>query len=67
MGSARPYPASHGFAGDWNQFIIQLGKANQVVYTMGSIDPPEINRYLVDVLEGTRPAFDNRGSKYYAS
>jgi hypothetical protein len=33
---------------------------------MGSIESPAINRYLVDVLEGTRPAFDNRDAKYYA-
>ena len=39
---------------------------NRVVYTMGAIESPQINKYLVDVLEGTRPAFDNRGSKYYA-
>jgi hypothetical protein len=34
---------------------------------MGAIESPQINKYLVDVLEGTRPAFDNRESKYYAS
>jgi hypothetical protein len=33
---------------------------------MGAIESPEINRYLVDVLEGTRPAFDNRDAKYFA-
>jgi predicted ATPase len=46
--------------------FIDRQNGNRVVYTMGSIESPEINRYLVDVLEGTRPAFDNRGSKYYA-
>lgn len=39
---------------------------NKVIYTMGAIESSEINRYLVDVLEGTRPAFDNRDSKYFA-
>lgn len=39
---------------------------NAVIYTMGAIESPEINRYLVDVLEGTRPAFDNRDAKYFA-
>jgi len=39
---------------------------NAVVYIMGSIESPEINRFLVDVLEGTRPAFDNRDAKYFA-
>jgi hypothetical protein len=28
---------------------------------------PEINKYVVDVLEGTRPAFGNRGSKLLRS
>ena len=46
---------------------IDREKKNKVVYTMGSIESPQINRYLVDVLEGTRPAFDNRGSKYYTN
>ena len=40
---------------------------NEVVYTMGSIESPQINKYLIDVLEGTRPAFDNRDSKYYST
>ena len=39
---------------------------NAVIYTMGAIESPDINRYLVDVLEGTRPAFDNRDAKYFA-
>ena len=47
--------------------LIDRANKNQVIYTMGSIESPQINKYLVDVLEGTRPAFDNRGSKYYAS
>jgi ABC-type lipoprotein export system ATPase subunit len=47
--------------------FIDRANKNQVVYTMGSIESPQINKYLVDVLEGTRPAFDNRGSKYYAT
>ena len=47
--------------------FIDRANGNQVVYTMGSIKSPQINKYLVDVLEGTRPAFDNRGSKYYVN
>jgi len=47
--------------------FIDRVNGNQVTYTMGSIESPQINKYLVDVLEGTRPAFDNRGSKYYAN
>ncbi|KAB1082567.1 AAA family ATPase [Neorhizobium galegae] len=45
---------------------IDRSARNAVIYTMGAIESPEINRYLVDVLEGTRPAFDNRDSKYFA-
>jgi ABC-type lipoprotein export system ATPase subunit len=45
---------------------IDRGAGNAVVYTTGSIEAPAINRYLVDVLEGTRPAFNNREAKYYA-
>jgi predicted ATPase len=47
--------------------FIDRANGNQVLYTMGSIESAQINKYLVDVLEGTRPAFDNRDSKYYAS
>jgi hypothetical protein len=47
--------------------FIDRVNGNRVIYTMGAIESPQINKYLVDVLEGTRPAFDNRGSKYYAS
>ena len=47
-------------------FIDRTNK-NEVIYTMGSIESPQINKYCVDVLEGTRPAFDNRDSKYYAA
>jgi predicted ATPase len=47
--------------------FIDRASKNRVVYTTGSIESPQINKYLVDVLEGTRPAFDNRGSKYYAN
>jgi hypothetical protein len=49
------------------QAFMDRTNGSRVDYTMGSIESPQINKYLVDVLEGTRPAFDNRGSKYYAS
>ncbi len=38
--------------------------ANSVSYESGAIENPAINRRILDVLEGTRPAFDNRDSKY---
>lgn len=37
---------------------------NKVTYETGSLENPEINKYTIDVLEGTRPAFDRRESKY---
>ncbi len=46
---------------------IDRSNKNRVIYTMGAIESPQINKYVIDVLEGTRPAFDNRGSKYYAA
>ncbi len=33
-------------------------------YTSGAIENPEINKAIVDILEGTMPAFKNRDSKY---
>ena len=37
---------------------------NRISYLTGGIENPEINRRLIDILEGTWPAFDNRGAKY---
>jgi hypothetical protein len=43
-------------------------KANwRVGYTSGAIENPEINKAIVDILEGTMPAFANRDSKYLPS
>jgi predicted ATPase len=39
---------------------------NKITYTSGAIENPKINIALIDILEGTRPAFDNRDQKYYA-
>ncbi len=36
-------------------------------YLSGSIENPLINRAVVDILEGTRPAFNNRDLKYEVS
>ncbi len=43
---------------------IQKDGTNRVAYETGSIEDPLINRRLVDVLEGTKPAFDQRAAKY---
>jgi ABC-type lipoprotein export system ATPase subunit/uncharacterized coiled-coil DUF342 family protein len=40
---------------------------NRITYTSGSIENPETNKHILDILEGTRPAFDNRDAKYYSS
>ena len=36
----------------------------RITYTPGAIESPEINKQVINVLEGTRPAFDNRSIKY---
>jgi len=40
---------------------------NRITYQGGAIENPKINRALITILEGTRPAFDNRDSKYYVA
>jgi len=37
---------------------------NRVTYTTGALENPVITQLIVDVLEGTKPAFDLRDSKY---
>lgn len=43
-----------------------LDKAHDhlLTYTTGALENPVINKKVVDILEGTQPAFDNRDSKY---
>nr|WP_320118472.1 hypothetical protein [uncultured Marinifilum sp.] len=38
---------------------------NKFEYTAGSIESKEINKHIVDVLEGAMPAFNKRKQKYY--
>ena len=38
---------------------------NKVSYESGAIENPKINKIIVDILEGTYPAFHNRDSKYF--
>jgi ABC-type lipoprotein export system ATPase subunit len=40
---------------------------NKVTYESGTIENPEINKKILDILEGTRPAFENRDSKYHVN
>jgi ABC-type lipoprotein export system ATPase subunit len=39
--------------------------ACKIEYVAGSIEDPDINVHVVNVLEGTKPAFDNRRIKYH--
>jgi hypothetical protein len=43
---------------------IEKQSRNKVTYTTGALENPAINKFTIDVLEGTRPAFDHRDSKY---
>ena len=42
-------------------------QGNEVIYFSGSIENSEMNKKILDVLEGTRPAFSKRDSKYWHS
>lgn len=37
----------------------------RITYTSGSIENPDVNLHVVNVLEGTKPAFCNRRDKYH--
>lgn len=43
---------------------IDKTKNNAVHYHSGAIENPETNKKVLDILEGTRPAFKNRENKY---
>ena len=43
---------------------LDVYKRQGVTYISGSIEDPIINGRIVDILEGTRPAFDKRDDKY---
>ena len=43
---------------------IKKDQKNEVIYESGSLENPDINQRVIDVLEGTRPAFDKRDDKY---
>lgn len=46
---------------------MQKYQDNNIEYLSGSIENPDINKRIIDILEGTTPAFKNRESKYYIS
>ncbi len=41
--------------------------SQRISYETGALENPRINRRVVDVLEGTRPAFDKRDEKYFVT
>lgn len=43
---------------------IAKDEGNKMTYITGAIENPEINKNVVEILEGTFPAFDNRTAKY---
>lgn len=47
----------------WSTFDRKNG--SKISYVAGSIENPAINEHVVNVLEGTMPAFNNRGTKYH--
>lgn len=44
---------------------IDRPNGNRITYTPGSIEDATVNQHILNVLEGTRRAFDNRDGKYY--
>lgn len=49
---------------DADQIIVANRDESQFAYVSGAIEDPVINSHVVNVLEGTWPAFRNRDSKY---
>lgn len=47
------------------QMKIDKLKGNEVTYVSGAIENPKMNKIIVDILEGTYPAFHNRDCKYF--
>lgn len=47
----------------WSAF--DRKNASKISYVAGSIENPAINGHVVNVLEGTKPAFNNRSRKYH--
>jgi ABC-type lipoprotein export system ATPase subunit len=47
--------------------VIDKVNNNTVSFESGSIENPTINKIILDILEGTKPAFKNRTNKYSLS
>ncbi len=44
--------------------VFERNNSNKMSYFSGAIENPKINSIVLDILEGTEPAFMNRNSKY---
>ena len=54
------------YAKSWNNLMLNDGSDQfAMTYVSGAIESSEMNRSVLDVLEGTIPAFDNRRDKYF--
>jgi ABC-type lipoprotein export system ATPase subunit len=53
--------------GDADQVIVAMGNGQVFSYECGAIEAPEIRDLVVEVLEGTWPAYTDRGRKYRTS
>jgi len=54
------------FAADWSKEVNPLlSDGFQISYYTGSIEDKQSNKYVVDILEGTKRAFNNRKGKYF--
>lgn len=42
----------------------EKSERNKITYLSGALEDPSINRKVVDILEGTKPAFENREFNY---
>jgi ABC-type lipoprotein export system ATPase subunit len=50
--------------GDADQVIVADLSGDRIQYVSGAIEEPAINQRIVEILEGTWPAFQNRSDKY---
>jgi hypothetical protein len=44
---------------------LRKSAGNEIYYESGSIEDPRINQRIIDVLEGTKPAFEQRDARYH--
>ncbi len=47
--------------------VMDKADEHRLIYTAGALENPQINKHVLDVLEGTRPAFTSRDETYRVS